>query len=198
MKGLHKEIAMSQYGEDVRDKSLEVVQHIAGAFREVTIHCNEFGPQRELASWQRPQGETLGGCLHWSSVPDDWIEYNYDENPFFSSRETLFFLPAYMTYALVNLGTRSNVLPFLVYSLASVRPGRASERRFALLSEEQRRTVALFLETVVQCYYPEQPMKEAVQALAGYWHSYSSIPKSSDSDAQHRANDGRGADGSHT
>ena len=142
-----------------------LLTEIDTAFANVTITVAELAAHDD--GLVRALHYINSSPFSWRDIPGDWIEYNYDLIPFLPARELRFFLPAYMRHAIVMLHSRSNVLPFLVYSLCAAHD--ASLERFSALSIEQGRTVRKFLESVAALYEPGFPLREARLALNGYW-----------------------------
>ena len=121
----------------------------------------------ELASFVR---DTEGKS--WVDIPCEVVERHYSVLPSLNSLLYSFYLPCFIACALKRIGSESNILPFLVYSLCPAKWDEYSEARYQYLSPAQKKIIAEFLILVGRTYPSDMVAADATNAIELFWKKF--------------------------
>ena len=163
----------------------EITQAFEGVSREGGVSLSEsrviddYGSDEERA-WARA-GDT---DKKWEEVPDEGIQQGYSCLSFLDEIGFAYYIPAYMTWYIRNVDSNdpevmgSNTFEFLIYSLGASMDGIITEYKvsqFRLLTLEQRRAIAHFLQFAEKIYEEwsrGDSDSSARQVLDSYWGQF--------------------------
>ncbi len=154
----------------------EIRQAFAGVSREdgITLHeanvIDLYGSDVERAAARR-----LDRDERWEDVPDDLIESHPSILTFLDAKGFRYYLPAYMVWALRNLGSDSLSVDFTIYALSPSRlPGfrRWSLERYGIFNSGQATAICRFLRFMADCSGGDADDRVARKALDRYWNGY--------------------------
>jgi hypothetical protein len=152
---------------DLRDETLDrIEQAFAGTPRPpdaALLHERCFDDNDIVA---------LYGVPHWRELPDETVEQEYAALSFLSPAGYRHFIPAYMRFALRNLGTGAAAVDSTIWSFDPDRHDDPALRDFARsklepLEAGERAAVGAFLQAVRTLGDPAETA-DAERALAGW------------------------------
>jgi hypothetical protein len=156
-----------------REELPAMIERAFGAVRRdggVSLHqmdvLDGYGGAAELA-----RAERLDPEHRWQDVREDKLTSPMigQSLVFLDAKGYRFYVPAYMRLVVRALGEAAPCVDGLWYSL---RGDEYHQRHhYALLSEEQRRTIAQFLVVMQDCG-DQDVRRDARECLASYWHAY--------------------------
>jgi hypothetical protein len=132
--------------DDLTRLRAEIVAAFADAERpaEDDIVVHECSDCRALQAAFAP--------LTWDAVPDATIEAHASELPLFSPTAFVYFLPAYLLYALAHFTPHTDATEYTVYALTPNAPNvdmaNWHRERFKTMTREQVTVAERFLELV--------------------------------------------------